>query len=221
MANDSTTPGYLRPTTTSPPLEDTELDAVFQQMIVGLTGLPGNLVRPRWQSTVPKQPEAAVNWCAVGVMNFESDANPVMTHDAGGEGSDTFQRHEILTVLASFYGPAASANASLARDGIFVSQNNAMLGTYSMGLVNVGPKRTAPELVNQQWIRRYDLEIMVRRQIVRTYNVRNILSADATLIPDSISPEVVTEDGYVVVTQDQSQVVASPLLPPIPISVSQ
>lgn len=190
MANDSTTPGYLQPTATSPPLEDADLDAVFQQMIVGLTGLPGNLVRPRWQPTVPKQPEASTNWCAVGVTNFEPDANPVMTHNPAGDGSDTFQRHEILTVLASFYGPSASANASLARDGIYVSQNNAMLGTYSMGLVNVGPKRAAPELVNQQWIRRYDFEMRVRRQIVRTYNVLNILSADATVESDPLTQPI-------------------------------
>lgn len=185
MANDSTATGYLVPTAQSPPLEDAALDAVFQQMIVGLTGLPGNMVRPRWQPTVPKQPEPNVNWCAIGVTNSEADPNPAMIHNPAGDGSDTLQRNEILTVLASFYGPNASANAAQARDGIFVSQNNAMLGTYSMGLVSAGPKRPAPELVNQQWIRRYDFEIKVRREIIRTYNVLNILSADGTVDSDS------------------------------------
>jgi len=185
MANDSTQAGWLVPTAQSPPLEDAALDAVFQQMIVGLTGLPGNMVRPRWQPTVPKQPEPTVNWCAIGVTNSEPDANPAMIHNGADEGSDTLQRNEVLTVLASFYGPNASANAAQARDGIFVSQNNAMLGTYSMGLVSVGPKRPAPELVNQQWIRRYDFEIKVRREIIRTYNVLNILSADGTVDSDS------------------------------------
>lgn len=180
MVNDSTAAGWLVPTASSPPLEDAELDAVFQQMIVGLTGLPGNMVRPRWQPTVPKQPEPTVNWCAIGVTDSESDANPVIAHNGSGEGSDTFLRNEILTVLASFYGPNASAYASQARDGIFVSQNNDMLTANLMGLVSVGPKRPAPELVNQQWVRRFDFEIRVRRQINRTYNVLNILSAQAT-----------------------------------------
>lgn len=194
MANDSTQAGYLVPTVPSPPLEDAALDAVFQQMIVGLTGLPGNMVRPRWQTTVPKQPEPSTNWCAIGVTNSEADANPAMIHNGAGEGSDTLQRNEILTVLASFYGPNASANAAQARDGIFVSQNNAMLGTYSMGLVSVGPKRPAPELVNQQWIRRYDFEIRVRREIIRTYNVLNILSADGTVDADTYTiPFTVSE----------------------------
>jgi hypothetical protein len=150
-------------------------------MIVGLTGLPGNMVRPRWQPTVPKQPDPSVNWCAIGVTNSDPDANPTIVHSPTGEGSDMLLRHEVLTVLASFYGPNASANAAQARDGLFISQNHAMLTAYSMGLVSVGPKRPAPELVNQQWVRRFDFEIFIRRQIVRTYNVLNILSAQATL----------------------------------------
>ncbi|MFM0044122.1 phage neck terminator protein [Paraburkholderia sediminicola] len=190
MANDSTQSGYLVPTAPSPPLEDAALDAVFQQMIVGLTNLPGNMVRPRWQATVPKQPDPSVNWCAIGVTNSETDANPVITHNPGGNGSDTLLRNEVLTVLASFYGPNASANASQARDGLFVAQNNDMLTTNLMGLVDVGRKMPAPELVNQQWIRRFDFEIRVRRQIVRTFNILNILSAQATVDSDTLTEPI-------------------------------
>lgn len=184
MANDSTASGYLVPTAPSPPLEDAALDAVFQQMIVGLTGLPGSMVRPRWQATVPKQPDPSVNWCAIGITNSEPEANPVITHNPAGNGSDTFLRNEVLTVLASFYGPNASANAAQARDGVFMPQNNDMLTANLMGLVDVGPKRPAPELVNQQWVRRFDFEIRIRRQIVRTYNVLTILSASGTVDSD-------------------------------------
>jgi hypothetical protein len=184
MPNDSTAAGYLQPTALSPPLEDADLDAIFQQMIVGLTGLPGNMVRPRWQPTVPKQPEPTVNWCAIGVMDSDADANPYMEHDPANVGSDTLQRNEVLIVLASFYGPNASAYAAMARDGIFVSQNNAMLATNNMGLVDVGRKRAVPELVNQQWVRRFDFEIRIRREILRTYNVLNIQSAQGAVDSD-------------------------------------
>jgi len=184
VGNDSTTPGYLVPTAPSPPLEDADLDAVFQQMVVGLTGLPGNLVRPRWQPTVPQQPEPSVNWCAIGVTSSDADANPAMIHNGSGDGSDILQRNEILTVLLSFYGPNASANAAQARDGIYVSQNNAVLSGFSMGLVGVGKKRAVPELVNQQWVRRFDFEMTVRREIIRTYNVLTVLSADGTVDSD-------------------------------------
>lgn len=179
MANDSTVAGYLQPTGTAPP-EDAALDAIFQQLVVGLTGLPGNMVRPRWQATVPKQPDPATNWCAIGVTGIEHDANAYEQHNPAGNGSDTFIRHEILTVLCSFYGANALNYAAQARDGMYVAQNNATLDQYEMGLVDVGSLVTAPELVNQQWIRRFDLGMRIRRRVVRTYPVLNILSAQAT-----------------------------------------
>ncbi|MGI4812805.1 MAG: phage neck terminator protein [Janthinobacterium lividum] len=184
MANDSSTGGYLAPVQASPPLEDDELVAVFQGLIVGLTGLDGSLVRPRWQPTVPKQPEPSVNWCAIGVTLTDPDANPVMRHNSVGQGSDSLLRHEILTVLASFYGPNGMRYGAQARDGLYVGQNRAALYSNSMGLVNVGQIRTVPELINQQWIRRYDLEITIRRQVVRTYEVLNVLSAAGTVDSD-------------------------------------
>lgn len=179
MANDSTVAGYLQPTGTAPP-EDVALDAIFQQLVVGLTGLPGNMVRPRWQATVPKQPDPATNWCAIGVTGIEHDANAYEQHNPAGNGSDTFIRHEMLTVLCSFYGANALNYAAQARDGMYVAQNNATLDQYEMGLVDVGSLVTAPELVNQQWIRRFDLGMRIRRRVVRTYPVLNILSAQAT-----------------------------------------
>lgn len=179
MANDSTAAGYLQPTGTSPP-EDANLDSIFQKLIIGLTGLPGNLVRPRWQATIPKQPEPATNWCAIGVTGIEHDANAYEQHNPAGNGSDTFIRHEILSVLCSFYGANALSYAAQARDGMYVAQNNSTLDQFEMGLVEVGSIVTAPELVNQQWIRRFDLSMRIRRRIVRTYQILTVLSAQAT-----------------------------------------
>lgn len=197
MANDSTVAGYLQPVG-SAPAEDAALDSIFQQMIVGITGLPGNMVRPRWQPTVPKQPEPSTNWCAIGVTGVEHDANSYEYHDPTGSGTDTLIRHEILTVLASFYGPNALSNAAQARDGMYVQQNNATLDQYEMGLVEVGSIVTAPELVNQQWIRRFDLSIRIRRRIVRTYQILTVLSAQATLEAET---ETTTRTEKIVVNQ--------------------
>src|SRR4051812_9766277 len=55
--NDSSTGGYLSPVVASSALQDAALDALLQQMVAGITGLPGNMVRPRWQPVTPKQPE--------------------------------------------------------------------------------------------------------------------------------------------------------------------
>ena len=41
--------------------------------------------------------------------------------------------------------------------------------------------RAVPELVNQQWVRRQDLPITLRRIVRRTYPVLNILSAPVSI----------------------------------------
>lgn len=197
MAGDSSVAGYLQPSGT-PPAEDADLDSIFQQLIVGITGLPGNMVRPRWQATVPKQPEPATNWCAVGVTGIEHDANSYEQHNPTGNGSDTFIRHEIITVLCSFYGVNALSNAAQARDGMYVAQNNSTLDQFEMGLVDVGSIVTAPDLINQQWVRRFDLSMRIRRRVVRTYQILTILSAQATLEPET---EIATRTEQIVVDQ--------------------
>ena len=56
MANNSATGGYLLPLQASPPLEDAELEAVFQGYIAGVSGLPSNLVRTRWPAAGAEPP---------------------------------------------------------------------------------------------------------------------------------------------------------------------
>ena len=51
-----------------------------------------------------------------------------------------------------------------------------------MAFFEAGDLIAAPDLLNQQWVRRYDLRIRLRRKIERTYPVLNILSADTPVI---------------------------------------
>lgn len=185
MANDSSTGGYLLPEDPLLPAEDAPLDAIFQQMVVGLTGIAGSLVRPRWQPNPPKQPAVDVDWCSLGVMAQVADDGPAIMHDTSGEGSDDYVRHEDIDLLLTFYGPNGQRNAAQARDGLYIGQNLEALKTHQIVFVDTGPIRTVPELVNQQWVRRFDLPIRFRRKIARTYPVLNILSADVHLFDDS------------------------------------
>lgn len=194
MANDSSTGGFLSPAVASPPPEDAALDAIFQQMIVGITGLPGNMVRPRWQATVPKQPDPTVNWCALGITVQDPDDGPAIIHNGSGNGSDTYIRHEQIDVLASFYGPAAKQYAHQLSDGLAVPQNLEQLKAQDMNSIDTGAIRAAPDLFNEQWIRRYDLTLTFRRKITRTYAVLNILTAQGTIqTPTVTEPISVTQ----------------------------
>ncbi len=182
MANDSSTGGYLQPgPSPAPPSEDDALAILLQGMVVGITGLPGGMVRPRWQAVAPKQPEASVNWCAIGVTVSTPDDNPAVLHEGDGDGRDRLIRHLTIELLATFYGPASAGYAGMLRDGLYIAQNWEVLAAQGFGLINVGEALPVPELVNQQWIRRHDMRARMRRAINRTYPVLNILSAPFTI----------------------------------------
>lgn len=181
MANTSATGGYVQPVSTDTPEEDLALDVILQGMVAGITGLDGAMVRPRWQPVQPRVPEADVTWCAVGVTLIRPDDNAAITHDPTGDGADNLVRHEDIELLATFYGPQAAMRAAMLRDGLQIAQNREALTASGIGFVTAGDVRAVPELVNQQWIRRQDLPITLRRIVRRTYPVLNILSAPVSI----------------------------------------
>ena len=187
MANSSSTGGFLTPDSRPAPLIATALEDFLQAIVAGITGIDGQLVRPRWQAIPPQQPPQHTDWCAIGIIEREADLNPYLAHDGtanDGRGADHMQRHETLTLLCSFYGPQADTHASLMRDGLYMAQNREGLTEHGFGLVETGTIRTVPEPVNQVWVRRCDIEIRVRRVIERTYRVENIKSASGTIGAD-------------------------------------
>jgi hypothetical protein len=192
--NDSSTGGYLVPSS-APPLEDIALDAFLQGAVVGMTGLPNTLVRPRWQSTPPKEPEATTDWCAIGIISDTPEFSAYTTHfrgepsnrnDPAGQGYNLQIRHSVLEVMATFYGPNSRGNANEFRAGIEVEQNRESFFLNNMNFVSSDCKMTnVSELINEKWFRRIDLTFCVRREIDRTYPVLNILSAPIAIETDT------------------------------------
>ncbi|ERJ35935.1 putative bacteriophage protein [Burkholderia sp. AU4i] len=186
--NDSSTGGYLAPAVDTPPDEDDALDDLVHDLVAGVTALPPDLVRPRWQPVVAKQPEPGVNWCAFGIQTQTPDASPAIVHNGANEGSDTYIRHQDLEVLCTFYGPAAKGYAQRLADGLALPQNREQLQLLDMAFVNVSEIRAAPDLVNQQWVRRYDMTVKLRRKVSRTYAVLNLKSVQASTTTDASPP---------------------------------
>lgn len=191
MANTSATGGYLAPTAPVPP-DDDDLDNLLQELVAGVTDLPGEMVRPRWQPTVPKQPEPTENWCAMGVSVQTNDSGPAIQHDPAGEGSDTYTRHQQIDLMCSFYGPAAKGYAQRLADSMSIPQNSEQLALNGMKFVSASDIQPAPALINQQWNRRYDLTLVLRRKIIRTYPVLNLLSAEVQSTTNSVPPVAAT-----------------------------
>lgn len=175
MPNTSATGGYLTPVVGSDvPLYDNELQDFLHGLVVGVTGMDGEVVRPRWQQEPPNLPEATVNWVAIGEVDFEQDTYAAFVQ---GEEVTTLRRHEVVQVVASFYGPNSGGFAGLFCDGLQVAQNREVMVANGYGFANTGVIAQAPALINQVWWRKYDVPFWIKRQLLRQYAVLPLLEA--------------------------------------------
>lgn len=171
------------------PLEDDDLDNALQQAVAGITGLDPSLVRPRWQATIPKQPEPTVDWCSLGVIAYGGASYAAISHLFGdtltAPAGDLLQWHEEFDVAVSFYGPHAKANLGILRDGLAILQNLEPLKSVGIYFKSIEGGRIAPDLINQQWVRRWDTEITFVRMVARVYGVDNVLNANVHVFDDT------------------------------------
>lgn len=186
MANTSATGGYLTPLPNGPqPLDDDALYEFFQPIVAGVVGtIPGSLIIPRWQPEAPNLPAVGTNWAALGIENGHITQYTYQAHHpavGNTPGYDEYQAHEDLHILLSFYGPLARTNAALWRDGIQIAQNREVLLLNNMGLVIVGDIVAVPALVKELWLRRYDISVTIRRELIRWYGVLDLVGADMTV----------------------------------------
>ena len=196
MSNDSSTGGFIQPTSAAP-IEDAALDALLQALVAGVTGLPLNLVRPRWQAVPTAQPEPATDWCAIGVIDETPPPFSALRHvgrDVSGTNPNGYSistEWTQLRVLASFYGPAARGNAATMRAGLMIGQNRETLFGSGIALVDApGVARFVPSMVNNQTVRRVDIEMLFNRAIQRTWPIDDLLSAQIQFNrDDSSSPQ--------------------------------
>ena len=199
MANTSATGGYLSPLTPSPAY-DQPLDVQLQRVVVGITGLAGNLVRPRWQETPPQQPARNVNWCAIGIVRIGAAYGHHISHFPDGEGYDEAEAYEDLELLASFYGPGCAGVAALLRDGLRIPQNREEMRANGMALTADDTITLLGEAVGPEYRRRADLPLALTRVVSRSYPILNLLEAQGSIAsqaatePPSIEEFTVSEN---------------------------
>jgi hypothetical protein len=189
----------------------------MQVAITAMVGLPGDLVRPRWQPSPPVQPAPEINWMAFGVTRVEGDDYPAIRHYGEGEGHDVLTRHQTITFLATIYGPNSNDLALLLRDNLYIPQNwEGITPTTGLKLRTVEAISQVPEWINNQYIGRADLEFSLRQQLDRTYPIFNLLDAAVdqhteqctTSLPSVLEPAVpfAAEDGAQFSLEDDSGV---------------
>ncbi|MBC8947222.1 phage neck terminator protein [Xenorhabdus indica] len=181
MSNVSNTPGYLTPVS-APPDYDEALERVLSRWIRAVSGLPAKTVFPRWTDPQPQIPPAGSSWCAFGIMTIQEEANP-----AAIQLSDQHHEqwsHETLSILCCFYGPSGQRIATQFRDGLFITQNNDELSRTGLTFQYCGRIQPAPELINNQWQRRYDVTVTLRRKIAREYGIKSLVEAPVKFFGD-------------------------------------
>ena len=98
--------------------------------------------------------------------------------------ADQTQRHEELEILLSFYGPNSGAYMSAFRDGIQLAQNREQLMLAVFAHIDTGDEVEVPTLIKDRYTRRKDIPWRVRRQVLRTYPVLDLLSAVGSIVTD-------------------------------------
>lgn len=176
--NTSATGGFLQ---LSPAQGQYELEDVLHDVFSGITGLPGDLVRPRWQPDPPEVPEPDVNWCAFGVTMFEPANLPVIAHHGEGDGRAEVVDTEELQVMVSFYGPLHMVNVRAFRRGLYVPQNRKPLRPAGLAFVRAGTIVPLPEQVALGWRARADIPLTFRLETRSVFASLNLLKSSGSI----------------------------------------
>lgn len=180
MSADSSQAGYLQGTSQRP--YDEVLEDLFQRVIVGITGLPGNLVRPRYQVNPATLPQFDVDWASFNVYVEPTQWNPSKT--IVDDLTYLVEGMELLRVTVSFFGPHFQEMERRWRDGIQLSQNRDELTAAGIVFIEFADPVTVTTLLKERWAKRVDVRGTFHRWASREYKVRTILSADGTIHAD-------------------------------------
>lgn len=173
----SATGGYLVPESFSVQL-GAQLRSALNHLIRGVTGIPGSLVRPRWQQEPLQIPTVDTDWVAFGVTRTDgAGGSPYVEHVPDGNGYDVVRAESFPQVLVSAYGPNSDRTIELLRVGLTVAQNWEELLPLGVNLSEIGDAVSVPELVNNEWFLRVDLPVTLRRSVTARYPILNVLSA--------------------------------------------
>ncbi|MDH4163324.1 MAG: hypothetical protein OEW15_11645 [Nitrospirota bacterium] len=180
------TGGILIPAPKTPELNTTPAGLTFvqfvQQLLVGLSTFPGNLVRPEWQREPAKQPDINTDWLAFGLGQAQADFNSYIAIETAEDlPAPSLQRKELVPVSISVYGPNAYDNIGLIRDGFQLTQNLASLRQANIGFIGDAPAIHVPDFFNERWYDRWRMEIQLSRVVKRVYPLLSFVSAQGTI----------------------------------------
>ena len=178
--NNSSTGGYLLPQKQPSPFGKLSFEDFLQTVFVGVSGLPGDLVRPKWQIDPPPNPPIETNWLAIALA--EDDADTFAYSSVDQNGNNQFMRMEELAVQCTFNGPSSHELMRVVRDGLQLGQNREALKSVKMDFVSTTKGVRVPDLLNERWVNRWEMTCYLRREDLRVYPILNFVSGSGTVI---------------------------------------
>jgi aspartyl/asparaginyl beta-hydroxylase (cupin superfamily) len=77
-----------------------------------------------------------------------------------------------------FLWPArCSDGCAVSRRNVYRTEQHHVADAAGLSLVDAGQIYNLPELINNQWVRRYDITVTLQRKNTRTFNIKTIQSA--------------------------------------------
>lgn len=172
MSNSSNTPGWLTPQGAEPAY-DAALDALLADWIVGVTGLAPDAVIAQSEE-VPGLPEVETS-CTFALTGIERSLDPAFT--AQTDASVMLRRGETLICRLTLRGPGGQQLAARLLDGVLVSQNQEQLRELGFTFGGHEALKCGVEMINNQWVKRYDVMLRLSRTVVREYGVMSLTQA--------------------------------------------
>lgn len=168
------TTAYVLPTSTQALPNNLTLIQFIQSILVGVSGIAGEFVRPRWQPDPAKQPALTKDWIAFSITNLKKDFNAYID-------TTKFIRHEDLEIMCAVYGPNCQSIAEQILDGLQIPQNREALTAAGLGITAATDAMHMPDIVNERWIDKYEISIFMKREVNRAYSIGEIASAEGVI----------------------------------------
>lgn len=147
----------------------------MHSVLVGVSGLARENVRPAYQRNPPKLPDYKTDWLAYNLTNFQAENGSAYV-----EG-ERLERHESFDCVCVFYGLNAQDRAGIVRDSFELSQNRTALLVNGIGFKGCSAAVRAPELINNQYYERVDMTLSFMRQVKKDYRIFNFESAEGII----------------------------------------
>lgn len=179
MPNNSSTGGFILPTTTTE--NDKILLRTFHDLFVGISGLDNTLVRPRFQRNPPPIPTSEVDWIAFGIQELEEDFTPFKKVNNDGLTSDYVYTDKIVLLL-SFFGDNSEKYFGRVYQGLQVEQNRTALRIKNITFQNAEKMFSRYENINDQFYKRTDALFNFNRKRVDNFAEMSLLSLQDNII---------------------------------------